>query len=283
MKIIDKIVKDFKDDYTKKIVKRILYILISIISILLILIIGTLLNIEFEFGFLKKDLVVSIVPTVLDAFSSFLGAIVGVMGAFFMYQYQKKKEHEEKIKHSFKVLYDMLNNSVYMTQEFTESIIDIYIDILKNDDNLVLKNNIKEDMEFFSRYKNNNEINKLDINRRKCIYNFKYSIDNLVKDKKYSYLIYNKEWYNHLPYIHEISAAEISEWINILISDRYKTDIYDFLYYRNSIIDVIEQMIHNKMVKVNGVSKAVSKRVHGYESIYISKMKKYKSSNFKRN
>lgn len=217
--------------------------------------------------FTSNELLV-IMSTLTSGFGSFAGGVVGVMGAFFMYQYQKNKDEESKKEIACKTLYEMINNSVQRTQELTESIVNRYDVMIKQNKISKLTGDIKEDLEFI--YTNNFQITVkgVDYDERQSIQRFKEDIQGMSKKEEFSYLIYNKDWYNYLEKFHEVFVAEVSEWVNILLSDKYKTNALSFLTSRDLMIINIEQMHREKLIKVKGVSRSVSQGVHGYGSIY---------------
>ncbi|MGL5330131.1 MAG: hypothetical protein ACRDD7_12750 [Peptostreptococcaceae bacterium] len=217
--------------------------------------------------FTSNELLV-IMSTLTSGFGSFAGGVVGVMGAFFMYQYQKNKEEDSKKEIACKTLYEMINNSVQRTQELTEDIVDRYDKLIKQSNIDKLTGDISKDFEFI--YSNNFKvlIDGLTYEECKSIDRFKTDIEVITQRENLSYLIYNEKWYNHLEKFHEVFVADISEWVNILLSKKYKYNAYKFLVYRDLMITNIEQMSRENLIKVQRASMRVSKRVHGYESIY---------------
>lgn len=267
-KTVDKVLVGDKNEVYRNIIKRFLNASALIIIILLIVLLCSILGVEFKYGFLDRDVLIAVVPTILGGYLGFLGSIVGIMGAFFMYQYQKDKEEESKKQIACKTLYEMINNSIQRTQELTEKIIHRYDHLIKQNNISKLAGDIREDFKFI--YTNNFQITVEGLGYEECkhIQRFKDEVKIMFQNEQFSYLIYNENWYNHLEKFNENFVAEVSEWVNILLSNKYNDNAYEFLENRDLMILNIEEMSKENLIKVHGVSRMVSGRVHGYENIY---------------
>lgn len=265
-KILKNALKDLEGDRTIKCINNFLNTLLIILVVLLAIVIGTIFNIEFEHGIFDTKVIIDIVPNLLSGYLGFLGAIVGVMGAFFMYQYQSAKEKKEKAEMACKNIYEMINNSVQRTQEATVYIVKRYCQLIDNYDIDVLTKDIDKDLDYIYKHNFCIEIEGMNADERGVIQRFKNDINTYLRTKDFSYLIYNKNWYSYLEIFSEGFVSETTEWVNILLSKEYVNNAYSFLISRWLVIDRIEQMDRSGDIK--GAYKTVSKRVHSFRTIY---------------
>ena len=240
-----------------KFLMTIIMLIVVIFKVLLIMLAyNTIIN-SSGTGTLSKTDYISILNTIFTAFMGFLGNIITVIGAYYIF----KKENEEKddLKHQqIEDLVEKLMESVTYSYEFT------YL-VCKNCINEGIYTRIKEDIyNFRQKNKISKQIDTLDILFGIWdIIGYKKveKIKNLNRDTQFDLYIktildlspYNEKiemdafHYDEsiMIYLDRYDRKNIKKWLNMISIDKFNDfgEIYEFIDCREQIIKIINNKI----------------------------------------
>ena len=94
-KTVDKIFDDEKDEKFKNIIKKFLNWSVGILVALVIILLCSIFGLEFDWGIVDRDILIAVVPTILGGYFGFVGAVIGVLGAYLVLKKQLNAEEEK--------------------------------------------------------------------------------------------------------------------------------------------------------------------------------------------
>lgn len=233
-----------KKDEIKKIMINILNSLVGILLVLIILLLGTMLGLEFEYGIFDINIMISVMPTLLGGYLGFLGAIVGVIGAYLILKKQlsdENKKSKDKEVLEIKMMKCLLEYTIsetdYIVCWICEKYSDMYneylgeevlkskfksfgnnVSVMMNhllsdnpkEDDLTILEQIYTDKKFIEKvrdkYKNYNPY--------RSTFKEIYNIFNDIND--YKLLVYDKKWDSYLISIKNSGNFEYEDIQNII-------------------------------------------------------------------
>lgn len=121
-KTVDKIFDDEKDKKFKNIIKKFLNGSVGILVALVIILLCSIFGLEFDWGIVDRDILIAVVPTILGGYFGFVGAVIGIMGAYLVLKEQLNNE-VNKIKDKENIDLKMMKNLLEYTVSETDYII----------------------------------------------------------------------------------------------------------------------------------------------------------------
>lgn len=131
-KTVDKIFDKEKDKEFKSIIKKFLNWSVGILIALVMILLCSIFGLEFDWGIVDRDILISVVPTVLGGYFGFVGAIIGIMGAYLVLKEQLNTEVDkikEKESIDLKMMKNLLEYTVSETDYIISSMCDTYSDL----------------------------------------------------------------------------------------------------------------------------------------------------------
>lgn len=271
-KTVDEIFDEEKDTKFEDIIKKFLNGSVAILVALVIILLCSIFGLEFDWGILDRDILISVVPTVLGGYFGFVGGVVGIVCAYFIYtaemRTQKKILEEEKLAkkdYSLDMLCCLLDTTITETDEILPRFIDKskyywehktyepYLNEMEND--LLMENTLHlSKVNFYEKPSDLLKFNSIIISDEFGDLGFEFQ-DSINRDINMEDIIYDENWCNYLAYIDDKNKKyrkKIIKWIKLIKETQiilYENsdgqsisyiDIYNFISYRDEIIKFLK-------------------------------------------
>ena len=285
-KTVDKIFDEGKGKEFKNIINKFLNWSVGILIALVIILLCSIFGLEFDWGIVDRDILISVVPTVLGGYFGFVGSVIGIMGAYLilkeqMFQEKKRldKELNEKSNLELELLVLLLESTIRDTDKVVYGMTRVYVDLFKKDlsDNYngnqifssklddikeckhnkffsdiilaITKDGAAADGEYFKRYLSNSrfEVDERLLNSKyKKVYEDIYDEFNNIND--YKALVYDKNWSKYVINIKgKVNENEVTYTEKAVI------------IYINKWLSLLESMtIENNLNKLNSIDINIS-------------------------
>lgn len=252
-KTVDKIFNEKKDEEFKCIIKKFLNWSVGILIILVIILLCSIFGPEFEWGIVDRDILISVVPTVLGGYFGFVGAIIGIIGAYFMLKEQlnnEVKQINEKENIDLKMMKNLLEYTVSETDFIISGICNKYSELYSNgfgkgvlraklkklvdNPNEIIEHLVCTDVleydkdilfEIYDEEQGNKIIENKNLGQEIYIDTYRDIHKIFVSFKTYKELVYDKSWASYLVAIKNSNKfvyddiQAIIKWLTLLSSD----------------------------------------------------------------